>query len=439
MTSPFNRLQRLVLAGLLAAVAAAGCAAAPKADRPGVLDGGVRRVVFLGDSITYGGQYIDYLEAYLATRRPDLRVELLNLGLPSETVSGLSEPGHADGKFPRPCLHERLDRVLAKTRPDLVVACYGMNDGIYYPLGEERFAAYREGIATLVRKVRAAGADILILTPPTFDPLPIKARTLPAGRDAYEQPFEGYDAVLARYAAWLLEQRATGLAVADVHGPMARLIEARRRTDPAFFLAGDGVHANSTGHWIFTEQLLAAWHAPAEVDAAEIDAAAPAARQGKITNLAADAGGVRFDWLSRRPMPAAPKWDAASIALLQTAKKFNRHTLTVTGLPAATYRLSEGDTPLGTVTREELATGVDLGRFADLSANRGGPDLLKLIRQRQRLLTDAWLTDTGHLRPMNKGLPLDEATAKAAEIEVKIREAAAPVVLHLQLAPEGAK
>src|SRR5258706_9890367 len=101
---------------------------------PAVLKG-AHRIVFLGDSITYSGQYIDYLESVLLARYPDQRYELLDLGLPSETVSGLSEPGHAGGQFPRPCLFERLDRVLAKTKPDIVFACYGMNDGIYYPPG----------------------------------------------------------------------------------------------------------------------------------------------------------------------------------------------------------------------------------------------------------------------------------------------------------------
>jgi hypothetical protein len=73
---------------------------------------GVKRVVFLGDSITYSGAYIEDLEAVLRVRNPGLRAEFLNLGLPSETVSGLSEPGHAGGAFPRPVLNERLDRVL---------------------------------------------------------------------------------------------------------------------------------------------------------------------------------------------------------------------------------------------------------------------------------------------------------------------------------------
>src|SRR5207237_312442 len=95
-----------------------------------------QRVVFLGDSITNAGMYVQYLDAYLVTRFPDQKFDLINLGLPSETVSGLSEPDHP---YPRPDLHERLERVLNKTKPDIVVVCYGMNDGIYYPFSQERF------------------------------------------------------------------------------------------------------------------------------------------------------------------------------------------------------------------------------------------------------------------------------------------------------------
>src|SRR3954466_4938596 len=137
-----------------------------KPSRP--LLAGVRRVVFLGDSITYAGGYITYLEAFLRLDDPKLRCEFLDLGLPSETVSGLSEPGHAGGQFPRPDLHERLGRVLEIAKPDLIFACYGMNDGIYYPFGEERFAKFRDGIVRLREKAAAAGAKVVHITPPTF-------------------------------------------------------------------------------------------------------------------------------------------------------------------------------------------------------------------------------------------------------------------------------
>src|SRR4051794_21696945 len=103
----------------------------------------VNRVVFLGDSITYAGMYVEFIESYFITRYPERAIEFINVGLPSETVSGLTEEGHAGGQFPRPDLHERLGRVLKATKPDLVFAYYGMNDGIYLPLNEERFGKFR--------------------------------------------------------------------------------------------------------------------------------------------------------------------------------------------------------------------------------------------------------------------------------------------------------
>ncbi len=108
-----------------------------------------RTIVFLGDSITFGGGYVAGFEAWLLTTGFRPLPLVVNVGLPSETVSGLSEEGHAGGEFPRPDLTERLDRVLRLAKPDLVFACYGMNCGIYEPLNEERFRRYREGIEKL--------------------------------------------------------------------------------------------------------------------------------------------------------------------------------------------------------------------------------------------------------------------------------------------------
>ncbi len=250
--SPWLLAITITITGLLL-----GPARSRAADPPPLA--GVRRVVFLGDSITYSGQYIEFIEAYLRVEDPALRCEFLDLGLPSETVSGLSEPGHAGGAFPRPDLHERLDRVLARARPDLIVACYGMNDGIYHPFSEERFEKFRDGMRSLREKAAASGARVLHVTPPVFDPLPIKAKTLPAGLAEYRQPYEGYDDVLDRYSGWLLSQVAEGWDVVDVHGPMKRFLNQERARDPNFRLAGDGVHVDPTGHWIIAREILRHW------------------------------------------------------------------------------------------------------------------------------------------------------------------------------------
>lgn len=203
---------------------------------------GVRRVLFLGDSITYGGRFVELVDAYFATRFPDRTVEFLNLGLPSETVSGLSEEGHAGGAFPRPDVHERLDRVLEQTRPEIIIVCYGMNDGIYLPFSEGRFQKFRDGLVWVRKKATAAGAKVIHVTPPVFDEV--------------KGGHPGYAATLDQYADWMLAQRAAGWEVIDVHGPMKAELESRRSKTPEFFLAGDGVHPNEAGHWIMARQIL---------------------------------------------------------------------------------------------------------------------------------------------------------------------------------------
>ena len=81
-----------------------------------------KKTVFLGDSITQAGTYVSFTSYYLQRFHPEKDFDIYPLGLGSETVSGLSEEGHAGGRFPRPSLFERLDRVLAKVKPEIVFA-----------------------------------------------------------------------------------------------------------------------------------------------------------------------------------------------------------------------------------------------------------------------------------------------------------------------------
>jgi lysophospholipase L1-like esterase len=281
-----------------------------------------KRVLFLGDSITYGGTYVDYIETVIHRRAPGWRGEIIDVGLSSETVSGLSEAGHAGGKFPRPDLHERLARVLAQTKPDLVLACYGMNDGIYFPFAESRFAAFRDGMERLHAAIVATGAKIIHLTPPVFDPLPIAAKTLPAGLDAYPTPFAGYDEVLARYSAWLLDQRARGWSVIDVHGPMTAALTQLRQTNPNFTFSKDGVHPDALGHAVMARAVLDAWQLRPDED--ELLAQLTTDPDGALLKLIRERRKLRMNaWLTatghRRPgvTPGLPLAEAGAAALTE--------------------------------------------------------------------------------------------------------------------------
>lgn len=277
-----------------------------------------KTTVFLGDSITASGQYIGMFEAWLLTQGWETKPKFIDVGLPSETVSGLSEDGHAGGQFPRPDLAERLDRVLATTKPDLVFACYGMNCGIYLPLDEKRFEAYRNGFQQLKKKVEATGAQFIVITPPFYDDL--------------RKPLEGfsYNGVLDQYSKWLVSQREQGWRVIDLHTAMTNEILERRKSDPAFTVQPDAVHPNDAGHWCMAKHFI----------------------QGLGGKLSSEA--------SPQVM------------------------LKASGLP---------------------------------------PEVLALTQKRVDVLRNAYVAAAGHKRPgVAKGLPIDEAEAKAAEITAEIQK-----------------
>lgn len=297
----FSRL--LPLLGVLLCASGSSVQAAPA--RIAILGD---RIAILGDSIAMDGRWVVLVESALRANPVYANADIVDLALSSETVSGLSEPGHAGGAFPRPCLHERLGRVLAAFKPSLVLACYGMNDGIYLPLEAGRFQAYQDGMTRLKAAVEKSGARFIAITPPLY-----KADT-PAADGVH------YDAVLDAYAAWLVAQRANGWVVVEMRPALKQAVAAAKQADPQFVYSKDTVHPDDAGHQFI----------------------------------------------------AAAVWPGLA-AILQ--------------LPAS----------------PQFAQGEALG----------------VLTQRKRLLADAWLTDTGHLRPgcagyRPVGTPPPAASAAAA-------------------------
>src|SRR5262245_40887406 len=174
-----------------------------------------KRVVFLGDSNTQAGGYVAFVTYYLERLHPAKDFDIIGLGLASETLSGLSEDGHAGGKFPRPCLFERLGRLLDKAKPEIVFACYGMNDGIYQPLDDGRFRAFKHGVTKLIEQCTKAGVkEVYLITPPIYD-------FVPKGDEF------NYDAVLTTYAKWEAELKISRVRVIDLHTAMRKARDAR--------------------------------------------------------------------------------------------------------------------------------------------------------------------------------------------------------------------
>lgn len=213
-----------------------------------------KRVVFIGDSITHGGRYVSYIEYYLQKNNPENMYDIISVGLGSETVSGLSEKDHP---FPRPCVHTRLENILKETKPEILFACYGMNDGIYHPQSPERFKAYKDGYADLIDKAKAHGVkQIVLLTPPPYDSVPIRKKTIEKGEFGYKTPYVNYNDVLSDYAKYLLSMDVAGVSVVDLNSTLVSYVNEKRKTDPQFTLSRDGIHPGNEGHLLMAQTVL---------------------------------------------------------------------------------------------------------------------------------------------------------------------------------------
>ena len=120
-------------------------------------------VVFLGDSITHGGRYHQFVTDFYRTRFPDAKIRFVNSGIGGDSASGAQR---------------RLKEDVAEYDPTVVAIHFGMND-----IDREAYTAetspgllrrradaqerYRQNLSDLVGKVKAAapGASLVYLTP----------------------------------------------------------------------------------------------------------------------------------------------------------------------------------------------------------------------------------------------------------------------------------
>ncbi len=405
----------------------------PSAGPDFFLKGG-ERVVFFGDSITQSGAYITDVEAFLLTRFPDREFTVINHGISSETISGTSEPDH-DPR--RPDAHDRFDRDVTAWNPDVVVACFGMNDGNYFPFEPVRFGRYQAGVQRLIDRVRdEARARLVLMTPPPFDPYRRQVGDPKATEYGYRFAALDYDRTLARYSDWLLTLRSARMPVADLHSALNAILERRRDGEVSFFLAGDGVHPGPTGHWLMAQTLLETWNAPALVSEAVLAAGeSPRAVRGALSALGREAGGaITFHWHTPLPAPIDQACDAKVLVLAETSRRLNRHQLQIEGLPAGSYRIlarvdaSQPLTEVGTATAEALGAGLDLTTLAEFPTVKQAASLRARLARRNQARYDAWRKAIG--RGGEAVAPEQDAAETAA-----IRALARPVDIEVRVEP----
>ena len=213
-----------------------------------------KRIMILGDSITQDGRYVSMMEYMLQKENPFLDFNIFSVGLASETASGLSEIGHP---FPRPDIRERLNRALVTVRPEVVIACYGMNDGIYQPFDPARMKAFQIGVTAMVKQCQAYGARVILVTPPAFDITQFGENITKDGEKfVYGKPYAKYDDVLAAFAKWEVKARPGDVEVIDLHTKMELISRNAKKSSLELYRSGDGIHPTDLGHLLMAKEIL---------------------------------------------------------------------------------------------------------------------------------------------------------------------------------------
>ena len=165
---------------------------------------GVQRVLFLGDSLTDGSSYPDYVVTSI-NGACGAKIELFNAGICGDTA---------------PMLLARLQADVLDRKPDMVVVCIGTND-CHQNRPVDKFKADME---KLVDTMQAAKIRVALMLPSPF------------GKPELEKRFEGFLDAIKAVAA---DRKA---CVIDAHGEFAKQIAAGKD-----MLAGDGIHHGKDG------------------------------------------------------------------------------------------------------------------------------------------------------------------------------------------------
>ena len=175
-------MSRLVVSCLLAALCVMNLNVL--AEEPAVVLKKGDRVVFLGDSITQGGDshdkgYVRIIRKTLKEKHPDKELEVIGAGISGNKV---------------PDLQKRLERDVLSKKPTLVVIYIGINDvwhGEKDPARGTMPDAFASGLKDVVSRCTGAGATVVICTPTVIGEKKEGANSLDQKLDQYSDISRG--------------------------------------------------------------------------------------------------------------------------------------------------------------------------------------------------------------------------------------------------------
>jgi len=313
------------------------------------------KICFIGDSITYRGNYVKQVENYLTTIYPTYNLTFTNVGVGGWTSTQFLQ---YTGSEPT-----GLGYVLNTVKPDIATICFGMNDAGYTSEAASYLNQFISSMTSIITQLQSAGVSVVLLTPGMVD-LTVPYASNPANIPADYNTNTSYG--LAAYANWVMNYGATNnIPAFNVH-TLAMSVNAAARAAhtglPAYTdQPQDGIHPNPSGGLVYAYGLLTALGVPTQNRTITLSGGSLTGSAGAATGSWIPSGNGGSFTLTANPMPYIGNPQAAKILpFLNFQQTFNNIHFTASGLSAANYYIVVDGYQAGPVSSSALSSGINL-------------------------------------------------------------------------------
>ncbi len=325
-----------------------------------VATGDSDRVVFYGDKVCDPPTYGYMVESFVRAKYPASKVRYWHFGT------------HGHDKIE--VANEQFDRLVAPIKPTHIVLGWGLGDGGLKALNVSRIEKVKSEFETLVKRCKALGAEVYILTPPK----PTVAKKNILSITKYDETVHRVGEVMAEVGA------AHGATVLDWFGGC---VEMEKSVSPRDMTGKDGIFPSPLSQSVAANLLMRAWNfEPIRVLIdADFEGETASVSEGSVKVSMQGDKTMRLDF-SDFPMHLHTGYRKAAFSDRFACAPFCEIRLTVRNLPGSVVLLSDAvqrRRPVK-VPAAKVAEGFNLATTSILSASAGQNRLIDLVADKNK-------------------------------------------------------
>lgn len=329
-------------------------------------------ICFLGDSITYGGQFHEFLQLFYVTRYPFLELTFLN--------SGISGDNAADMIY-------RFEEDVLVSNPTHIFLMTGMNDVqrtlytreiVSQEIIQRRefvLQEFKKNFKLLAELIKESEITPILLTPSIYDQYSdLKTENNLGCNDAL---IEG-----SNYISELARQN--NYKVVDINQKMMDVMLNGLKDNPSFTVIGkDRVHPETTGNFIMFYEIISSLEIQNDISKLSLDITkdySVVSENSKIENLSINENNISFDYQQNSlPFPINPGLKEA-MSIVPFQEKFNKEIIQIIGLENGTYNLFINNYLIDTFSDSDFELGINISNNNKTPQYNQAKELQELCR-----------------------------------------------------------